>query len=324
MFLFIDADRKRLHLRRQSMSRRKIVATVIMIIALAFSVSQLLFAQENKSGEINWVQGYISAVGNGTADPSDNRVKDRLNALRSAELVAQRNLLETLKGVQIDSRTTVENLMLKEDVINSRVDGVVKGAQIVKQDVTWEKNIPLATVEIRVCLSNQVGGCNMTSSLITVLKINPQSEPPYAPADRVKPLTAPPSSPPQKHIKSIVYDTNKPVTGAIFLLDGQPFERQLLPVIITKSDKNKPLTVYSVKNVKPKVIRNYGVVRYANNEQQAKSNPYIGENALVIPVEDITEDNMIVISADAVRIIRETTMHGNDYLSDAKVVICSN
>jgi hypothetical protein len=310
------------------MSYRKVIATVIMIASLSLSVSQLLFAQENKSGEINWVQGYISAVGRGTADPSDNKVKDSLNALRSAELIAQRNLLETLKGVQIDSRTTVENLMLKEDIINSRVDGVIKGAQIVRQDVTWEKDIPLATVEIRVCLSNQVGGCNMHSSLMTVLRINPQSEPPYAPSDRVKPITAPlPSAAPKptkSANKTIIYDINKPVTGAIFLLDGQPFERQLLPVIITKSDKNKPLTVYSVKNVKPKVIRNYGVVRYANNEQQAKSNPYIGDNAVIIPVEDVTEDNMIVISADAVRMIRETTMHGNDYLSDAKVVISSN
>jgi hypothetical protein len=32
---------------------------------------------------------------------------------------------------------------------------------------------------------------------------------------------------------------------------------------------------------------------------------------------------MIVIGPDAVRTIRETTMHGNDYLGDAKVVISS-
>ena len=98
----------------------------------------------------------------------------------------------------------------------------------------------------------------------------------------------------------------------------------MLPVIITVAGENKNITVYSVKNVTPKVIRSYGVVRYADNEKQAKQNPYIGDNVVIIPVENVTKENMIVIGADAARVIRETTMPNNDYLSDAKVVISSN
>ena len=41
-----------------------------MIFALTFSFVQIVSAQEMKYGEINWVQGYISAIGNGTADPA--------------------------------------------------------------------------------------------------------------------------------------------------------------------------------------------------------------------------------------------------------------
>lgn len=306
------------------MTGRKIFVAGMLIFALSFCLAQIVSAQEMKSGEINWVQGYISGIGNGTADPSGNKVKDRLKALRAAELVAQRTLLETLKGVQIDSTTTVENLMLKEDVINSHVEGIIKGAQIVRRDVTWEENIPLATVEMRVCLSNDVGGCHMDSSLITALNINPNSEPPYAPHDRIMSQNAPPPGPPQTPKKPITYDASKPVTGAIFILEGQSFERQLLPVIITVAGENKNITVYSVKNVTPKVIRSYGVVRYADNEEQAKKNPYIGDNVVIIPIENVTKENMIVIGADAARVIRETTMNGNDYLSDAKVVISAN
>jgi len=245
-----------------------------MTFALSFSLVQIVSAQEMKSGEINWVQGYISAIGNGTADPSGNNVKDRLKSLRAAELVAQRTLLETLKGVQIDSKTTVENLMLKEDIINSRVNGVIRGAQIVKREVTWERDIPLATVEMRVCLSNNVGGCNMDSSLMTALNIGPKSEPPYAPPERITLQQAPLHAPPEAPKKPVQFDGSRPVTGAVFNLEGQPFERQLLPVIITVAGENKNITVYSVKNVTPKVIRNYGVVRYADNERQAKKNPY--------------------------------------------------
>jgi len=302
------------------MTRRKIFFAGILVVALSFCLAPILSAQEMKSGEINWVQGYISAIGNGTADPSGNKIKDRLKSLRAAELVAQRTLLETLKGVQIDSRTTVENLMVKEDIINSRVEGVIKGAKIAKREVKWEGNVPLATVEMRVCLSTSVGGCNMDSSLMTALNIDHKSEPPYVPRDRLTPQMILPPETPKKSIK---YDSSKPVTGIIFSLEGQPFERQLLPVIITVAGENKQITVYSVKNVTPKIIRTYGVVRYADNEEQARKNPYIGENAVVIPVESVTKENMIVIGPDAVRAIRETTMHGNNYLNDAKVVISS-
>ena len=303
------------------MTRKIIFFSGLLVVALSFCLAPILSAQEMKSGEINWVQGYISAIGNGTADPSGNKIKDRLKSLRAAELVAQRTLLETLKGVQIDSRTTVENLMVKEDIINSRVEGVIRGAQIVKRDVKWEGNVPLATVETRVCLSMNVGGCNMDSSLMTALNIGHKSEPPYVPRDRLTPqmILVPPETPK----KSIKYDSSKPVTGVIFSLEGQPFERQLLPVIIMVAGENKQITVYSVKNVTPRVIRSYGVVRYADNEEQARKNPYIGENVVVIPVESVTKENMIVIGPDAVRAIRETTMHGNDYLTDAKVVISS-
>jgi hypothetical protein len=45
---------------------------------------------------------------------------------------------------------------------------------------------------------------------------------------------------------------------------------------------------------------------------------------VVIPVADITKENMIVIGPEAARVIRETTMNGNDYLGDAKVIVSSN
>jgi len=306
------------------MTRRKIFFAGILVVALSFCLAHVLSAQEMKSGEINWVQGYITAIGNGTADPSGNKVKDRLKSLRAAELVAQRTLLETLKGVRIDSTTTVENLMLKEDIINSRVEGVIRGAQIVKRNVTWEGDVPLASVEMRVCLSMNVEGCRTDSSLITALNIGNRSDPPYVPRQRLTPQTIliPPS--PETPKKGITYDSSKPVTGVIVNLEGRPFERQLLPVIITVAGENKQITVYSVKNVTPKVIRSHGVVRYADNEDQAKKNPYIGENVMIIPAENVTKENMIVIGPDGVRAIRETTMHGNDYLGDAKVVISSN
>jgi hypothetical protein len=313
---------------RLEMTRRNSFFAVLLV-ATSFILSiQISVAEEMKSGEINWVQGYITAIGNGTADPSGNKVKDKLKSLRAAELVAQRTLLETIKGVNIDSRTRVEDLMVKEDIINSRVEGIIKGAQIVKREVNWEENIPMATVEVRICLSNRIGGCSMNQSLISALDIDHKNEPSFVPPERLIPpadtVKEPAPLPPEPQKKSITYDSSKPVTGVIFDLEGRAFERQLLPVVITLADGDKQITVYSVKSVKPPVIRSYGVVRYADDREQAKKNTYIGDNTVVIPVANITKENMIVIGPEAARIIRETTMHGNDYLGDAKVIVSSN
>jgi len=42
---------------------------------------------------------------------------------------------------------------------------------------------------------------------------------------------------------------------------------------------------------------------------------------MIIPASKITKENMIVLRGEAARLIKETTAHGNDYLSEARVVI---
>lgn len=86
-----------------------------------------------ESGGINWTVGEVYAVGIG-APPARavNAAQARAMAERVAYVVALRNLLETVKGVRIDSQSVVENFMTKSDVIRTRVDGIVKGARIVK------------------------------------------------------------------------------------------------------------------------------------------------------------------------------------------------
>lgn len=287
------------------------------LLCLGFQAS----SQEKKSGEINWAEGYVSAVGEGTATPSGNKIKDQLRAVRAATILAQRALLETVKELKVDSQTKVQNKMVQEDVIKTRIEGTILGAEIFKQDVRWEGETPIATVEMRICLSG-IGGCKSERSIVDALALNQKDEPANAPKQRLNDIVAKQETNAQK-VQDIIYDSSKPVTGIIFNLQGLFFERVILPVVMTTDAENKPFTVYSVKSVEPQVIRTYGVVRYADSVEQARQNPHLGNNVIVVPVSDVTRENMIVIGFGAARLIRETTSHGNDYLKSAKVIVAA-
>lgn len=76
-------------------------------------------------------------------------VRQRLMAERAAKLDAQRQLLESLKGVQISSSTTVEDFMAKDDRIRSRVEGVVRDARVVDRRFNSD-----GTVEVDMLLEH--------------------------------------------------------------------------------------------------------------------------------------------------------------------------
>jgi hypothetical protein len=71
-------------------------------------------------------------------------------AERAALVVALRNLLETVKGVRVDSESVVENFIVKSDTIRAKVDGIVRGAMPVKKQYLSD-----GSVEIMVSMKMQ-------------------------------------------------------------------------------------------------------------------------------------------------------------------------
>lgn len=81
------------------------------------------------SGRIDWTGNTVRATGTGVVDPSNpNTAQARLMAERAAVVIAQRNLLEIVEGVRVDSETRVENFMTDYDVVHTRVQGMVRNA----------------------------------------------------------------------------------------------------------------------------------------------------------------------------------------------------
>ncbi len=93
-------------------------------------------------------EGYETVPPSPEGQPVVPAGQARAMARRAAQLDAHRNLLELVKGIQIDSSSRVQDFMLKDDRIRSRVEGVVRGARIV--DVNYDNDICEVTLEFDV------------------------------------------------------------------------------------------------------------------------------------------------------------------------------
>lgn len=128
-----------------------LIAALVLLIPAAGTCQEEGELLENVgNGSINWTSGLIRAVGVGA--PPENyygKPEARPMALRAAKMDAYRNILEVIQGVRIQSSTTVKNFMMADDSISAEVNGMVRGAQVAKQEymsdgtveVTLEMNL---------------------------------------------------------------------------------------------------------------------------------------------------------------------------------------
>jgi hypothetical protein len=207
----------------------------MMLLVIVVAISGVVLAQTGgltdaiettSSGIINWTAGEVVATGIG-APPSTTLNPGQARAMteRAAYVVALRNLLETIKGVQVDSVTVVENYMVKSDVIKTRVEGIVQGARVVKKQYMSD-----GSVEIQVAMPMKGAFLNVLvpetfgKPFVGQIPLKPAPVP-QKPSD-VKP-TPEPTPPSKPLIPSVTPD--------------KPAEPPKPPVAVTPDKKPEPV-----------------------------------------------------------------------------------
>lgn len=242
------------------------------------------------SGKVDWTTGVITAVGIGAppAQPA-NAAQARAMAERAAQVVAYRNLLESVKGVRVDSTTLVENFIVSSDVIKTEVNGMIQGAMIMDK-----KYMSDGSVEVTV-------GMRLTGALADALL---PKTPPTPPTGLTGTLA--PASPGQ------IY------TGLIVDTRGLGVKPAMAPKILNEDGKE----VYGSAWINRDYAVREGMVGYLKDPVQAQINPRVTNKPLMVKALKVAGDarvDMVISNADAAML--QSASENLSMLQKCKVII---
>ena len=288
------------------------LATMLLMAASVFAAD----------GATNWGDGTITVIGMGIAPQNSvNAAQAKALAKRAATVDAYRQLAESVKGVNVNSESTVENMMVLSDVTRTKVSATIQGARIL--NVQYQ---PDGMCEVTM----QVSIFGVSGSLAeAVLPPNPTPTAFPAPDPAVAAAPAPATTEVNVNVSvgttapAAQKPTQKPAvtgtsaapapagqaagkyTGLIVDCRGLGLRPCMSPVI--KNDKGNP--IYGYKNLdSQKVIANgmAGYTKDMGNAPRAGSNPLVVKAVAV----DNHNSNPVISTADANRVLIENGATG--------------
>jgi hypothetical protein len=221
------------------------------------------------SGKVDWTTGVITAVGIG-APPAQpvNAAQGRAMAELAAQVVAYRNMLEAVKGVRVDSTTTVENFMVSSDVIKTDVSGIIQGAMVMDK-----KYVSDGSVEVTM-------GMKLPGAL----------------AETLLPKT--PSALPGLYAKLASAAPNQLYTGLIVDARGLGARPAMAPKILNEEGKE----VYGSAWINREYAVREGMVGYLKDPVAAQANPRVTDKPLMVKAQKVSGDarvDLVISNADA-------------------------
>jgi hypothetical protein len=105
--------------------------------------------------------GLITAKGFGTVDLAVVKIKSQatMMARRAAQVDAQRNLAEQIRGVKITGGTTMQEYEISSDIVATRVKGFLRGSFEIDQKVIEDPQSIVVEIELAVCVDNTHKAC---------------------------------------------------------------------------------------------------------------------------------------------------------------------
>lgn len=245
------------------------------------------------NGRADWTTGIVTAKGIGIPPKNPaSALQAKEMARAAAWAVALRNLLEAVKGVYVDSTTTVSNYVTTNDEVRTRVEGMVKGAKLVK-----EQEMPDGSFETTVEMK-------LTGDFSGVVLPKPSL--------RTEPL-------PQ--YKTPVVDGHaipKSYSGLVVDARGTGAHAALAPRILNEQGDE----AYSIAYVEQRGVAEQGIAIYVPDLPSAQANPRVTSTPLMVKALRASGTNHtdLVVSDADVQTIHGVPEHFK-FLKQAKVLV---
>lgn len=264
---------------------KKIVMTTLSVLFIACSLLMWNPLGENITYAANNTANgeKITADGYGVLPTGIPIGRAKIMARRAAIVDAQRNLVETIQGTAVDSETTVNNFILTDDVVKTKVSGLIKGATVVNEELL-EDNM------YRVVMSVPMYGVGSVAEIAYDAVIG-NNQPQNIPmADNA-------------FIESYTPAENM-YTGLVIDASGSELEKTFCPAIYDTNGR----VIYGVNNVDKDYAISNGIVEYSNNINSL--NTRAGVKPIVIKIVSlkprvVNKCDVIISVDDADRLLAE-------------------
>lgn len=245
-----------------SMSLTSVAPAIASADDVSVQVNVQQNVQQNAKGSVNWEKGAeadVEAWGVGLPPVNMPAERGAALALRAATVDAYRQLAEIIKGVQVDSETTMRDLSVESDVVTAKVEALVQGARVVEKVVNKDGSynvkvaVPLYGVKSVAAVAIPKANKNLLP------QETPEISEDYTPAPEV-----------QAEVASY--------TGVIVDAAGLGLEGTFSPVIYDVNGR----AIYGRRNIDKDFAISKGMVEYYNDLQTATVNSRAGANPLVV------------------------------------------
>ena len=249
---------------------------------------------------VNWYKGSDSDI---IADGIGKTGGRGMSMSRMAAVMdAQRNLIGIINGVQIDSDTTMEDLIVTNDIVKRKISGILRGAKIIEE---YERNDDEYYVKMRVPIYGSTD--SLASVIVPELTKNLQ---------HIDFPTANDSELTESEIKKL---KNSSYTGVVINAKGLGMESTFSPVIFDAEDR----AIYGIQNLNYDAIIAEGMVSYSNELNDDVTISRAGSNPLVINAVNVkggqnsnNKVNPVISVKDAAKLLyaNNNTLAGNSQI----------
>ena len=240
-----------------SILKHKVVMLFTLLCALA--ICSVSFASKVIEHNIDWAASVITVEGNGVAPANAaTPAQAKMLARRAAIVDGYRNLAEIIKGVQVDSETTVENLMVANDTIRSKTNALIQGARIVKEEYdSYGGGSYVITMAI-----NLFGESHSLAEAVMPAPPKYLAPEPIPPVETVVISRDPINNPPAKIIEKVV--PRGTYTGLI--IDCRDIEEDVSPSMSPMLKNESGMYIFKYTNLDHKKVIRQGMVTYSHGD----------------------------------------------------------